>query len=52
MPWVLMLLISTFGSSGGNAITTAQFASKELCEAGGQEAVKMGEAGYLRTRVD
>lgn len=38
MGWVLIVVMAAYGSDGGNALTTAQFKTKELCEAAGQEA--------------
>lgn len=52
MGWVLILLLSAYGSDGGNALATAQFATKELCEAAGAEAAGLGQAVRYRKQIE
>lgn len=52
MGWVLIVAVIAYGSDGGNALTTAQFRTKELCEAAGQEtSVLIKEASRFRQPV-
>ena len=39
MKWILIIVFTTIGGSGGVSITSVSgFSSKELCEAGGKKA--------------
>lgn len=40
---ILMMHVGMMGSGNSNALTTAEFSSKETCETAGKEAVKMAE---------
>lgn len=45
MAYVLILLLSAYGSDGGNALATARFDTQAACEAAGKEAQEMAMAG-------
>lgn len=52
MPWVLIILLSAYGSDGGNALATVQFATKELCEAAGAEMAGMSKGVPYRRQIE
>jgi hypothetical protein len=40
--YILILMLSAYGSDGGNALTTAHFETYEACVAAGQKSQSMG----------
>jgi hypothetical protein len=41
MAYVLILMLSAYGSDGGNALTAVRFENQPACEAAGKEAQAM-----------
>lgn len=41
--YVLILLLSAYGSNGGNAMATAPYSTKEACETVGKAAKEMSD---------
>ena len=46
--FILIVVLSAWGSDGGNAMTTAEFASKEACEQASVAATRLADGLYGR----